>query len=314
MIKSLLGRALSKRFLTNNEPRKIKIGPIIRAPLAFIVFIVLISVGTNMMPFYSDGSRMDLITGLATVLLQEEGSFTAPYDRPEGGEAYTSKPPPGPESDFYLDDEGAWGIPAAVGEVLMVDNITAAVLFLLVLMMVFSFIINAFDAPFIISEKVLYKAAFNPKLSNTALRATFIPAILPPVLINSVAAFVLGTILINISVSDFEGQGFEVFGIVIHSFALAAIPATAFFWGPQIFRTRRFLAGLLSRRCRKCFHMDTVRVIDYKYVRTDVTTTTYYKTDSHGSRVNTRSSKSEHDVYDYTYECSNCGDTFVRRE
>lgn len=310
-------KMLQKHFRTDGEPRKIGLLSTLSMPLRFAVLIILISVGTNAMPFYSDGTRMNLVDGLSSVLMEEQGSFTKPFARPDGGEALTQKAAPAPGDEFFLDDEAGWGVPAKVGGWLRVDNTTAFILVILLAMMLINMISGFMDMPFAFTERSLNTMAFNPKISNSVLKASFLPVTAPAIIINVLISLVMGVLLLNVMVSDFEGQGIEILGIVLHPYSLYMVLFFALFWGKDIFSSHRFLNNLLSRRCSQCFHMDTTVIIDKQYVRTDVTTTTTYreKTDSlgHKSRTQTGQSTSSHDVYDYTYQCQNCGYTFKSR-
>ncbi len=314
IFKSLIKRSFQKHFRTDGEPKKTNFLTLIRAPLSFLIFIVIVVVTSNMMPFYNDGSRMGLLDGLETVFLEKAGGFTAPYNIPkQDHKAFTNIEP----IEEVIPNEGYFIFVNQFSEKLQITRSTGAVIFLIAILMIFSFVIGIFEFPFTFSEKKLYKDAFNTKISNTRLRVGFLPTIMPAMLVDLVLATIISVGFFNMFELKGEEEAFRIMGLRIYPFMFIAIAFFMFYAVKHAFSARKFLKNLLSRRCEKCFHMDTTIVIDKEYVRTDVTTTTHYTTSTAASGVTSRKktgeSTNEHDVYKYTYQCQNCGYTFKQQ-
>lgn len=312
MLTALLRRGLRGHFRTDGEPRKIDRSRLITAPVAFLVFICLAVVAANMMPAYSNGVRMGVLDGIASAL-DGEAKLTAPF-QPAGPGSISSQTQP-PET---LPLNWMTETPDRLGRLVGLNRNTSMVIALLALLMFFSLLVNAFQLPFVPIERGLHKDAFNPQISNAALRGSLRPKVAGALGISAVYASVLVIGGLNLLTSDPGSDGVVVMGLAIHPYMLIGIGLMLLYPIRHGLSSRRFLLGLLSRRCANCYHMDTTSVVDRRYVRTDVTTTTHYRTtryqDGSTSRRKTGESTSSHDVYDYTYECSNCGHRFGRRE
>ncbi len=314
MFKKLIQQPLRKHYGVRDKPRGLELKSFIKIPLRYLVFIILISALTNTMPFYSNGERMNIIQGIGTVLLQKQGSFTIPYVKPENGEAYTEIDPIGPDNKYYIDEKTFFGIPYNIGNFLKVDLYTASVLFLMIIMTLFSFLLTLYEIPFYIAEKFFYKAAFKPKNTNQALKGIYGIQIVQASIICFLSTFIVIFIFLNLATSE-GGEGTtKILGIYFNPKMLIIAALFCWFWVKYIFQAKRLLNNLISRRCTSCFHMDTIKVIDTEYVRTDKVTKTWYKKHSNGSKKQVSQNSWNEEIYDVTYECQNCGFSFKRRE
>lgn len=312
MLGALLKRSLRARFRTDGEPRKIDYSRLITAPLAFLVFIVILIVLSNMMPVYSNGERMGIVDGVGS-WMEGEVVLTAPF-QPAGPESVSEHEQP-PETVPL----NSWTeVPVRLGESVGLNRSTSMVIMLLALLMFLSLLVNTFQLPFVPLEKALHRDAFDPSVSNKKLKGSLLSRLLPALVVSLVWAAVLIVGGLNLLVSEQSPEETMVLGFVVHPYMLIGIGFLMTYPLRHAFSTGRFLRGLLSRRCAQCFHMDTTVIVDKEYVRTDVTTTTYYKTTHYqnggSSRRKTGESTSKHDVYDYTYECQNCGYRFGMRQ
>jgi hypothetical protein len=238
--------------------------------------------------------------------------LTAPF-QPAGPESVSQD-----EKPAELLPLNSWTeVPDRIGGRVGLDRTTSMVIVLLALLMFLSLLVNTFQLPFVPLEKALHRDAFDPSVSNKKLKGSFLSRLLPALLICLAWAAVLIVGGLNVLVSESSPDETVVLGFVVHPYMLIGVGFLMTYPLRHAFSAGRFLRGLLSRRCDECFHMDTTVIVDKEYVRTDVTTTTYYKTTHYenggSSRRKTGESTSKHDVYDYTYECRNCGYRFRMR-
>jgi hypothetical protein len=308
MIRALLRSRLRGHFRTDGKPRKIDYSALVTAPLAFLAFIVILIVLSNSMPTYSNGTRMGIIDG-ATAIYEGEAKPTVPFEEP-GPESTTLRTQPPEEVPINWMTE----TPIAIGALVGLNRESSIVIVAIAVLMVFSLAMNAFQVPFVPVERKLNKDAFKPKISNAALSMSLTSMNATALLVCLAYAAVLIVGGMNLLTTDPGEDGVVFMGLALHPIMLLGIGLLMIRPIRYAFSSRRFLSGLLSRRCDKCYHMDTTRVIDKEYVRTDVTTTTYYQTKHYSnggsSRRKTGESTSSHDVYKYTYECANCGHRF----
>jgi hypothetical protein len=312
MLGALLKRGMRAHFRTDGEPRKIDYSRLITAPLAFLVFIVILIVLSNMMPVYSNGERMGLVEGV-TSWMEGETVLTAPF-QPAGPSSVSQEEKPAELLPLNSWTEG----PDRIGRSVGLNRTTSMVIVLLSLLMFLSLLVNTFQLPFVPLEKALHRDAFEPSVSNRKLKASLVPRLLPALVVSLVWASALIVGGLNLLVSEQSPEETVVLGFVVHPYMLIGIGFLMTYPLRHAFSARRFLRGLLSRRCAECSHMDTMAIVDKEYVRTDVTTTTYYKTTHYqgggSSRRKTGENRTKHDVYDYTYECQNCGYRFGMRQ
>ena len=262
-----------------------------------------------MMPFYSNGSRMSIVSGV-TYMMNGKGSITVPFQIPESGNSLTdvidkTKP---------MNSNNLTVIPEGLSKLFKVDIYTGIFLFCCLIFAIYYAIISIIEVNYSHGEQELYKNAFDSSISNTELKNSFGPifknANISSIPIAFLTAFSFPNILINLS-----GEGFKLF--------LSPLPIL-FLTGVILFKAfifwqeaKGFLNNLIRRRCEECFEMDTYKIIDKVFVRTDTTTTNHYKTTTYNngqkSTQHTGSSTVKHDVHDYTYECQNCKFTFKVR-
>ncbi len=282
------------------EPSRKTIVSIIVKPFIFIILMVIISVVTNMMPFYSDGTRMNLLDG-SSALLSKDAKTTAPYDIPESGPAltdYTNNREP-------IARNALSSIGYAISDIFKVDIYTGIVLFICMLGMLYSLVIEINKLPFSMAERKFYKNAFNPDIDNNKFEKSFGtisgPAYLSAILVSTVVSLSFPTILFNF--------GKDKAGIIIHPILLVFIIILMVKALREGSRAKNFHKTLVRRRCENCCNIDCFRIAGKEYVRTDTRTKEHYNLNSDGSRGRTtRTEHSEHEVYKYTVICESCGD------
>ena len=124
-------------------PRSLRISMVIWAPLRFVIFIMIIIIATNSMPFATDGSRLNLLSGILEIA-QNGAKATAPFA--EGGpESYTQQEP-----NIIFPEEtrnGMTGVVIDAAKIMMVDQGTAGILILIVIAMVWSLVLGIFASP-----------------------------------------------------------------------------------------------------------------------------------------------------------------------
>lgn len=290
------------------EPREVRIIEVIAAPIRFLIFIALVVVATNSMPFANDGSRLNLLSG--TLEMMENGAkATIPF-RSGNTESYTEHEP---NIVFPEEDRNSLtGIVIDTAKILMVDDGTAGILILIVIAMVWSLVLGIYALPYTKVEKDMKTAAFNTKNTSSDLWKEVSSKSGPALLFGLIVSIILTFILLGkLRFEDGLPGGFIFLGLNFHPYMLVGL---AFFmsWSvKELFKTRGYVRHLLTRRCRDCNTMDQIQLIDKKYVRTESTTTTKYKEYSNGHKENISSSTVKVDIYDFTYECQNCGSKFV---
>lgn len=289
------------------EPKSLSLGGILLPPLGFFILTSLIYLGTNMMPFFSDGSRMDLMHGLGTVLLEKKGSFTPLFG--EAPEAFTSVAPPAET----LPRNEITAIPWAIADTLKLDIWTSGIITLLLFLVLFSVLVNIMELPFSVAEVRLDRMAHKPSISNKRLKGAMGSMLLSSFLISlgisTAGALLFPQILLNLE--DWMRTFYfnPIFLVFIPVFLSRTIPFHL--------SVRGYLNALLIRRCSNCFHMDTIKIIGKDYVGTRTTTIDRYKTTTYNDGSSTKrwtgSETRNHDVHDYTFQCTNCGETSKSR-
>lgn len=281
------------------EPSKKNIRGLISKPLLFLIMIVVISVVTNMMPFYSDGSRMNILDG-STALMNEKGKITTPYEIPKSGPSHTkikNKRKP-------LKKNAMTYVGYVISDIFNVDVYTGFLLFICLLAMMYNMVIEINEISFSVVERKLYKNAFNTEISNDAFKNSFSqvakPAYISALIVSTFASLSFPTLLFNF--------GKDKVGFFFHPALLVFV---ALFMIKAIKNGRAakgFHETLTLRRCSNCSKMDSVAVTNKEYVRTDTTTRDHYKINSDGSRGKTiKTESSVHDVHKYEITCENCG-------
>lgn len=300
---------LSKFFSIElrQKPKDKTYGQLAKRPILLLIFMVLISVSSNMMPFYSDGTRMNLAMGVK-VIMNGKGKVTAPYVTPSSGEALTEIEN---DQEKFAHNE-VMVIPEVLSKLLKVDAVTGILLFVCLISAIYNAIVAAMEVPYSKSEKVIYKNAFDSSISNEDFEKSFVPIFKPP-LVNSIIIGTSTTLILPSLLASIGSNKPELYidPVLLLIFGLFAFKA---------FKYRReargLLNNLLNRRCPQCYEMDTIKIVDKQYVRTDKTIIKHYRTttfsDGSQKKSQTGTSTKTHDVHDYTFECQSCGYSFKR--
>ncbi len=280
---------------------------LLTTPLAGIIYLLLITIGvSSVMPFYSNGRRMEPWHGIET-MYKGEAKPTFPFAGP-GPEHITEMEAPETEGSSPL-----FMIPANIGGLVGIPPYTSALLAMLGIYILFKVVLNGFELPFDRVKENVKALAFDRSISNDALISRHNTLRIQALLISlAVATAVMLPVPAFVYYNE-AGKTVLNWGGLFAPFRVGMILFFMAFAVKHSFGTRPALNELLDRRCPQCFRMDTMSVVASDLLNSEEMTMNKYNQYSNGRRVKTGSYDFTRNRYEMKVQCSECGYWFTYR-